>query len=124
MAAYVDTAPFWAGIRERRLVLQYCPAAGRFQHPPRPVSIYTGRRALEWREVTGRGFVYAAAVMHVKDRASWSYATIELDCGVRILARLLDCAPGSARIGMRVRLTWDRLEGDAIYPAFEIEESS
>ena len=117
MATYIDSAPFWDGVRDHRLVLQYCPASGRFQHPPRPVSLYTGRRELEWREVSGHGFIYACSTLRVpgpglEGRLPLAYAIIELDEGVRIIGRLLGCAPGETRIGAPVRLTWDRLDSD------------
>ena len=36
--------PYWQGTREKKLMLQYCKATGKYQHFPRPVSIFTGRR--------------------------------------------------------------------------------
>ncbi len=56
--------PFWEATRERRLLLQYCTVAQKFQHYPRPVSIYTGRKTIEWRAVAGAGQVYAFTVTH------------------------------------------------------------
>ena len=36
--------PYWEGTKSKKLVIQYCKATGRYQHFPRPVSIFTGRR--------------------------------------------------------------------------------
>ena len=48
--------PFWEGTKQKKLVLQRCKATGKFQHFPRPVSIFTGRRRdIEWKEVSGKG---------------------------------------------------------------------
>src|SRR3954464_14976604 len=48
--------PYWEATRQKKLVIQYCKTAKKFQHFPRPVSIYTGRRRdIEWREVSGKG---------------------------------------------------------------------
>ena len=47
------SAPFWEAARQQKLVIQYCPDSGKYQHYPRPISIYTGKRNLEWREVSG-----------------------------------------------------------------------
>lgn len=119
---YVDSAPFWQGTREGRLLLQYCTESGRFQHFPRPISLYTGTRKLEWREVSGRGSVYAVTALRTPGlgadgRLPCVLATVELDEGVRILANVLHCAPGEVKIGDRVQLAWDDL-GDGRYPAF------
>lgn len=121
MASYVDTGPFHAGLRERRLLLQYCSVAQRFQHPPRPVSVYTGRHSLEWREVRGTGVVHAISTLrNTAGGEPLRYASIELDEGVRILGRLLDAGPSSGRIGARVQLAWEELEAGAVYPAFRL----
>ncbi len=47
--------PFWAATRDKRLVLQYDRTNGQYQFFPRATGIATGRRALEWREVSGKG---------------------------------------------------------------------
>lgn len=123
---YVDTKPFWDGIAQGKLVLQYCTAAGRFQHYPKPVSGYSGRRTLEWREVSGKGAIYAATVVRipgpgVEGRIPLCVATVELDEGVRIIANVLNCEPADLAVGKRVRLAVDHLAPDHPYPAFELE---
>ena len=120
---YVDTAPFWKGVQEGKLVLQYCTEAKKFQHFPRPVSIYTGRRTLEWREVSGNGVIYACTVVRIPGpgldgRLPLCVATVELDEGVRMIANILDCTPEQLAIGKRVKLAWDRLTDERQYPAF------
>lgn len=122
IGTFIDSRPFWDGAREGKLVLQYCRDTGRFQHYPRPVSLYTGSRNLEWREVSGRGFVFACTIARVAvpgfaDRVPYAVATVELDEGVRIIANVVNCAPEEVRIGMRVRVTFEPL-GDQQYPVF------
>lgn len=122
---YVDTRPFWEGARAGKLVLQYCTEAKKFQHYPRPVSIYTGRRTLEWREVSGKGTIYATTVVRIPGpgldgRLPLCVATVELDEGVRMIANILDCTPEQLKIGARVMLAWDPLSGEDRYPAFKL----
>lgn len=119
---FVDTSAFWQGTREGKLMLQFCKDTGRFQHFPRPVSLYTGSRNLEWREVSGNGTVYAITALRTPGlgadgRLPCVLATIELDEGVRIVANMPGTAPGDVRIGARVKLVWDEL-ADGRYPAF------
>lgn len=124
IGTYVDSRAFWDGAREGKLVLQYCRDTGRFQHYPRPVSLYTGSRNLEWREVSGKGVVYACTVARVPspgfgpETIPYAVATVELDEGVRIIARVVHCAPDEVAIGMRVRVTFEDL-GEQRYPVFE-----
>jgi uncharacterized OB-fold protein len=122
---YVPTNPFWDGARAGKLMLQFCKDTQRFQHYPRPVSIYTGSRNLEWREVSGRGSIYACTIVRVpgpglEGRLPLSVVTVELDEGVRIIANIIGSNPDEVAIGGRVVLAWDRLDGDTPYPAFRL----
>jgi uncharacterized OB-fold protein len=122
---YVPSAPFWEGARAGKLMLQFCKDTGRFQHYPRPVSIYTGSRNLEWREVSGKGQIYACTTVRVpgpgvEGRLPLSVATVELDEGVRLIANIVGSAPEDVVIGRRVVLTWDQLDGETPYPGFKL----
>jgi uncharacterized OB-fold protein len=120
---YVPTKPFWDGARSGKLVLQFCKDTQRFQHYPRPVSMYTGSRNLEWREVSGKGRIYACTVVRVpgpglEGRLPLSVATVDLEEGVRIIANILGSNSEVVTIGQRVVLAWDQIDGDTPYPAF------
>ena len=55
--------PFWDGTREKKVVIQYCRKTQKFQHFPRPTSIFTGRRGdIEWREISGKVEIFCYAV--------------------------------------------------------------
>ena len=106
--------PFWEGTREKKVRLQYCRGSGRYQFYPRPVSIFTGRRDLEWREVSGRGeiFSYTTAVIARPPFAGhtpYLIATVTLDEGVNVIANLIRCPLEQLAIGMRVRPAWGPL---------------
>lgn len=105
--------------------MQFCKDTKQFQHYPRPVSIYTGSRNLEWRQVSGKGTIYACTVIRVpgpglEGRLPLPVATVLLDEGVRILGNILNVDPETVAIGQRVELTWDRLSDEVQYPAFKI----
>jgi uncharacterized OB-fold protein len=122
---YVPTEAFWQGVRAGELRLQYCPDTEQFQHYPRPVSIYTGKRNLEWRRVAGTGVIYARTIVRVpgpglEGRLPLSVVTVELDEGVRILGNILNREPDKVAIGQRVELAWDAIDGDTAYPAFNV----
>jgi uncharacterized OB-fold protein len=124
-AVYVDTQPFWDAAKQGKLVLQFCLDTKRFQHYPRPVSIFTGSRNLEWREVSGKGTIYACTVIRVpgpglEGRLPLSVVTVELDEGVRIIGNVLNVDPDTVAIGQRVEVAWDHLADDVQYPAFNV----
>lgn len=113
---YVHTTPFWDGVEKRQLFLQYCNDTEQFQHPPRPVSVYTGRQNLSWRPVSGGGMIYASAVLYAPGASPSCVATVQLDEGVHIVTKILDAE--TIAIGARVQLAWHVLEGGQLYPAF------
>ena len=122
---FVETEAFWQGTKSGELLLQYCPDTQQFQHYPRPISIYTGKRNLEWRKVAGAGTVYAATIVRVPGpgldgRLPLSVVTVELDEGVRILGNVLNVEPDAVAVGQRVELAWDAIDGDTAYPAFNV----
>jgi len=49
-------------------------------------------------------------------------ACVELDEGVRLMSLLHDCTADKVKIGMRVRMCWDRINDDFEYFAFEPDE--
>jgi uncharacterized OB-fold protein len=121
---YMQTQPFWEKTKEGKLVLQYCRDTGKAQWFPRPVSLYTGRRNLEWREASGRGTVYSftntfSAWPGHEDRVPYLCALVELEEGVRMLCNLLNVKAENVKIGMKVKLCWEKLPDGTNYPAFE-----
>ena len=122
------TRHFWDAACERRLVLQYCTEAQKFQHYPRPVSLYTGRATLEWREVSGAGLIYALTTTRrgpaaFRGREPYLVATIELDEGVRMMSNLRsDADDPAAQIGARVLLSWQPTQGGFNLPIFRMAD--
>jgi len=116
--------PFWDAAKEGILLLQYCPVSGKYQFYPRPVSVYTGKRNLEWRRASGKGTVYTYTITHrapppFKNVPPFIVATVELDERVRIMTNLVNCTVDQVRIGMPVRLTWVVINEEFKYPVFE-----
>ena len=105
------SAPFWEGTREKKLMVQYCLDSGQYQFYPRPVSIFTGSRNLEWREVSGAGEVFTYTIARVgrgpfEGVMPFIVATIRLDEGVTIMSNVIDCDLDRIAIGMRVEPVW------------------
>ena len=118
------TQPFWEAAKTGKLIIQYDPDVGKYQFYPRAVSVYTGRRNLEWREVSGKGMLYSFTETHVappgfEDLAPYMIGVIELDEGVRMMTPLENVTVEDAELGMRMRVCWQKLSEDITYPAFE-----
>ena len=111
---YTFSEPYWNGTREKKLFLQYCRKSGQYQFYPRPVSIFSGTRDLEWREVSGRGQVFSWTVAHIArppfaGHTPYLVATVTLDEGINVIANLINCPLDRVAIGLRVRPAWTPL---------------
>jgi uncharacterized protein len=114
--------PFWAGLRERRLMLQFDAASGRAQFSPRPQSLYS-EAGVQWRAASGRGNIVALTKSRVAPpalahRVPYALALVKLEEGPRLLARIL--APyDQLAIGQPVHIAWEE-DGHALaFPAFQ-----
>jgi len=108
------TKPFWSAANQNKLVIQYDPDSRSYQWWPKALSVNTGKMNLEWREVSGFGNLYSYTVAHVpahgfEDKGVYLVGLVELDEGVRILSYLTGISENSAKIGMKLRVAWDRL---------------
>ena len=108
------TKPFWSAANKNKLVIQYDPDSQSYQWWPKALSVKTGKMNLEWREVSGFGNLYSYTVTHVpahgfEDKGLYLVGLVELDEGVRILSFLTGISENTAKIGMKLRVTWERL---------------
>ena len=118
------TQPFWDGAKDGRLMLQFDKETGKPQFWPRPVSIHSGRGDMEWREVSGKGKLYAWTEVHVplagfEELAPYVLAAVELDEGVRIMSRLTNVKASELTPGMTVKIAWEKLTDDNSFYVFE-----
>lgn len=121
---WILTRPFWEATRQGKLLIQYDPTVKKYQFYPRPVSVYTGRANLEWREVSGKGTLFSFTETHVappgfEDLVPYMIGVVELDEGVRMMTPLQNIDVKNAKLGMRMRVCWQKLSDEITYPAFE-----
>ena len=116
---HADTAPdigespegrFFAALGEGRFELQHCAGCARAVFYPRVHCPHCGADALEWREASGRGTVYATSVVRRRPEQGPPYnvALIDLAEGPRMMSRVEGLAPEAVRIGMAVTASVDR----------------
>jgi uncharacterized OB-fold protein len=111
---YAFSRAFWEATREKRLLIQRCVATGQYQFLPRPVSIFTGTRDLEWCEVSGRGELFSYTVAWrgpdaFRGHEPYAVGTVTLDVGVNIVGNIVRCDHENLRIGMRLEPHWHPL---------------
>lgn len=120
-----DSAAFWAGLADDRLLFPRCAACGRVWFPPSPRCPRCACPEQEHAEVPGTGRVYSWVVVHHPfDEAfatdvPYTVAVTALDDadGARLVGRLLRIAPADVRPDLPVRtVTYD--VGGQVLPAF------
>ncbi|MCA1833406.1 MAG: Zn-ribbon domain-containing OB-fold protein [Actinomycetota bacterium] len=127
----VESATYWQGAREGKLLIKHCNACERHFFYPRAACPFCWSVDTSWRESSGRGNVYTFTVVHqndlppFRDRVPYVIAVIELEEGVRMTANVEGCSPDDVRCGMRVRVAFRdeaRSEDDVVsLPVFRPE---
>lgn len=87
-----DSAFFWNGLKQNRLLAQACGECGRLRHPPRPMCPFCQSLEKEEVELSGRGRVHCwIQPVHPPlpmFEAGLLVALIELDEGIRLLSNV------------------------------------
>lgn len=117
-----DSAPFWEGVAEGRLLLQQCEACARHRFPPAETCPHCRSAEARWRPAGGRGRVYSWIVVRHPIPAEifarevpYIVALVELDEGVRLASNLLGIEPEAVRDGMPVRVVFHESGGRVLH---------
>ena len=127
---YSFSKPFWDASREKKLVIQYCRRTGKYQHHPRPTSIFTGRASdIEWRDVSGKGEGFSYTIAHrgpvpFHGHEPYLVVSVTLDVGVNFIANMIRCSADEIRIGMKVVPYWLPLDNGTHLLMFEPDQSA
>ena len=115
---------FWTGGAEGELRLLRCRACRSWVHPPAPVCPECLSREVAPEAVSGRARVATFTLNHqpwvpAPDHP-YAIAIVELDeqPGLRLMTNIVNCPPEEVRIGMPVRVVFERHE-DVYVPLFE-----
>lgn len=118
-----DAKPFWDAARDRRLVLQRCRSCGTSRLPPGLVCRTCASTEAEWAEVCGRGVLYSVTVVYrtpiaaFRDEVPYALGLIDLDEGLRLMARVTPAEPAPA-IGARLAVAFDDVDDLVTLPSF------
>ena len=119
-----ESAPYWAALKERRLILKRCRDCGRHHFYPRALCPHCHSDALEWATASGRGSVYSYTVARrpagpaFKADAPYVVAVVELDEGARMMTNIVTDDVESVRIGQRVAVAFDAVTDEITLPKF------
>ena len=107
----------------KTLEVQYCPACEKYIFYPRELCPYCLEVEPAWKEASGRGELYSYTVVRrsaleaFEKKVPYIYALVDLDEGVRVPTRIVDCPIDQVKIGMAVEVAW-QIEGEKTIPVF------
>ncbi|MHB9852225.1 bifunctional MaoC family dehydratase N-terminal/OB-fold nucleic acid binding domain-containing protein [Streptomyces krungchingensis] len=117
-----DNAGFWEGVGRHRLLIQRCTGCRALRLPWLPGCNACGCPEWDTVEASGEGTVYSYVVMHHPPFPAFDppYAVglIELAEGVRIVSNVVGVPHDQVRIGMPVRLEFQRCDEELELPVF------
>lgn len=103
------TQPFWDGLREHKVRIQYSPSNDQWVFYPRILAPRTLANDLEWREISGNGTLYTFTIATRPTAPPWNdslpqlLAVVEFDEGPRFTTELVNVEPDDIKVGMRVK---------------------
>jgi len=121
----LDTAWWFDGCLEHRLLIQCCTSCGVLRHPPKPMC--SRCRSIRWDTVESRGTgsLYSYVVVHHPKPPGFEYphlvGLVELKEGTRLVGEVVGIQPTQAKIGMPVELTWLDIDDKLTLPQFRAE---
>lgn len=121
-----DSAPYWEGARDDRLLLQRCVGCGALRFFPRYLCTECGSDAVDWIEASGEGTVHSFTVVHraafpeFQERTPYVVALIDLAEGPRMMTNIVGDDALSVAIGDAVAVTFEERGPDgAKVPQFK-----
>ncbi|MBT3076879.1 MULTISPECIES: OB-fold domain-containing protein [Streptomyces] len=126
-----DNAGFWAGVAEHRLLIQRCTRCATLRFPWLPGCNACAGQEWDTVEASGEGTVFSHVVMHHPsfpafdpsgEGGPYAVALVELVEGVRIVGNVVGVPYDKVRVGLPVRLEFQRMDPDLELPVFRASE--
>jgi uncharacterized OB-fold protein len=123
----LDTARFWEGCREHKLLAQKCSSCGAFRWPPRDLCPKCRSWDCQWVRLAGTAIVSSFVVVHhvtvpaFADEAPYAVARVTLDGTddkVRMTTNIIDCPWAQVRVGMPVTVVFEDVTPEVTLPKF------
>jgi len=122
-----DTAFFFEGARQHRLLIQRCQACDALQHPPTAACATCGSLSLTPAEMSGRGTLYSYTIVHAPVvppfEAPYPVILVELEEGPRIVSELAGVSREEIMIGMPLVVDFIDCDAELSLPVFRAAEA-
>ena len=115
---------FWRRCQGGRLHFQRCSSCGTWRHLPRYMCAHCSSPDFRWEPSSGKGKLFSWTVTHQALHPAFAAeipfvaAVVELEEGVRMATRLIDCPLSEIALDLPLELTFEMLDDDFRLPVF------
>lgn len=108
-----DSAPYWEGASQDKLLLQHCRDCGAKQFFPRFLCTSCGSDNMDWVEASGKGTVHSFTVVHraafpeFQAQTPYIVALVDLEEGPRMMTNIVGDGALDVEIGEPVAVTFE-----------------
>ncbi len=116
---------FWKGTKEHKLLIQECNDCKAKIFYPRKYCPECWSANLGWAEASGKAKVYAhTTMMDMVEPKFWAdlpyvLALVDLEEGVRLMTRIVECDQEEVTIGMDVEVVFEDISDECALPFFK-----
>jgi uncharacterized protein len=120
-----DSAPYWEGAKQGKLMIQRCKATGQAFLYSRQLVPGVVESEVEWVEASGKGTIYSFTVARrpagqaFADDCPYVIVSVDLAEGARVMSNLVTDDPDSVAIGQAVEVVFDKVSEDLTIPKFK-----
>ena len=118
------TEEFWKATKQHRLLIQKCNECSSLIFYPRKYCPECWSADLGWQEAGGKARVNTFAIMRdMVEPKFWAdlpyvLAMVDLEEGVRMMTKIVDCEPEAVEIGMDVEVVFEDITEQHALPMF------
>ena len=122
----VEHSFFWESLSKNELRIQLCSNCAILRYPPYPMCFHCQSFEHNWELMSGNGEVFSYVVTHqpthsaFRDRTPLATVIVELDEGPRLVSNILNISPSEIKIGMKVRVVFQKMDDEITLPFFEL----
>ena len=119
------TREFWKATKKGDLLIQQCQDCNSNIFFPKKVCPECWSGNLDWQKASGKATVYTFTVMRdmVEPRfmgdLPYVIAMVDLDEGIRMTTRIVNCNPDDVEIGMNVEVVFEEVSPECSLPMFQ-----
>ena len=108
---------FWEGTKQGKLLIQFCNDCNTYIFYPRKFCPECWSGNLDWKEASGKAKIYTFSTAYsmvepkFMDGLPYTIAYVDLDEGVRMMTRIVECKPEEITFDMNVEVVFHEQNG-------------